>query len=167
MAKPALTRDEAAQRAALLDVTSYDVDLDLTTSESTFLSTSTIAFTCREPGASTWIDIVAPRVVSATLNGSVVDVSAHDGQRLPLAELAAENILVLTAECAYSRTGEGLHRLVDPVDKEVYVYTQFETADAQRAYACFDQPDLKSVFTFHVTAPSHWQTRPAQARGVR
>jgi aminopeptidase N len=157
VAHPALSRDEAAQRAALVDVTSYDIDLDLTTSEATFASTTTVRFTCREPGASTWIDLVAPRVLSASLNGAAVDVSGFTGQRLPLTGLAAENTLVVAAECAYSRTGEGLHRLVDPVDEEVYLYTQFETADAQRVYACFDQPDLKAVFTLHVTAPDHWQ----------
>ncbi len=157
MAHPALTRDEAVERAALLAVAAYDIALDLTTSEATFASTTTVTFTCREPGASTWIDLVAPTVLSATLNGEPVDVSAHTGQRLPLVGLAAENTLVVVAECAYSRTGEGLHRLVDPVDDEVYLYSQFEMADAQRVYACFDQPDLKATFTLHVTAPEHWQ----------
>ncbi len=157
MAHPALTRDEAAQRAALLQVETYDIELDLTTSDTTFASTTTVTFACREPGASIWIDLVAPQVISATLNGEPVDVSAHTGQRLPLPALAAQNTLVVVAECAYSRTGEGLHRLVDPVDDEVYLYSQFEMADAQRVYACFDQPDLKAVYTFHVTAPEHWQ----------
>ena len=158
MANPALARDEAAERAALLAVQAYDIALDLTTSESTFASTSTITFTCTAPGTgTTWIDLVAPRVVSATLNGVPIDVSGYTGQRLPLPALAADNTLEVVAECAYSRTGEGLHRLVDPVDDEVYLYSQFEMADAQRVYACFDQPDLKSVFTFHVTAPEHWQ----------
>jgi aminopeptidase N len=157
VANPALARDEAAERAALLAVQAYDIELDLTTSDTTFASTSTVRFTCTTPGARTWIDLVAPHVVSAVLNGVPIDVSGHTGQRLPLPALAAENTLVVAAECAYSRTGEGLHRLVDPVDDEVYLYSQFEMADAQRVYACFDQPDLKSAFTFHVTAPEHWQ----------
>ena len=157
MANPALARDEAVERAALLAVHAYDIELDLTTSPESFASTTTITFSCSAPGASTWIDLVAPRLVSATLNGDPVDVMTYTGQRLPLAGLADENTLVVVAECAYSRTGEGLHRLVDPVDGEVYLYSQFEMADAQRVYACFDQPDLKSVFTLHVTAPEHWQ----------
>ena len=57
----------------------------------------------------------------------------------------------------YTNTGEGLHRFVDPVDGAVYLYSQFETADAKRLYACFDQPDLKARFTFTVTAPADWQ----------
>ncbi len=157
MTVPALTRDEAAQRAALLSVQSYDIELDLTTSPSTFACTTTIRFTAHEPGARTWVDLIAPTVMSATLNGDPVDLTGYTGQRLPLPPLAADNTLVVVAEAAYSRTGEGLHRLVDPVDDEVYLYTQFEMADAQRMYACFDQPDLKSVFTLHATAPDHWQ----------
>ncbi|HEX6888953.1 MAG TPA: aminopeptidase N [Candidatus Nanopelagicales bacterium] len=157
MAKPCLTRDEAATRAALLEVIGYDIDLDLTTSDTTFASTSTITFTAATPGGSTWVDIIAPRLVSATLNGSALDLAGYDGQRLPVPGLAVENTLVVVAECAFSRTGEGLHRLVDPVDDEVYLYTQFESADAQRMYACFDQPDLKAVYTLHVTGPDHWQ----------
>ena len=54
-------------------------------------------------------------------------------------------------------TGEGLHRFVDPVDEEVYLYTQFEVADCRRMFAVFEQPDLKATFAFTVTAPSHWQ----------
>ncbi len=157
MAVPTLTQDEAAQRAALLAVQGYDIDLDLTTSPTTFASTTTVTFSVREPGTSTWIDLIAPEVVTATLNGEPVDLTGYTGQRLPLPALAAENTLVVVAQCAYSRTGEGLHRLVDPVDDEVYLYTQFEMADAQRVYACFDQPDLKAVFSLHVTAPDHWQ----------
>ncbi len=156
MAHPALTREEAAERSALIAVEAYDIRLDLTSSPSTFASRTAVTFTCRAPGSSSWIDIVAPTLHSATLNGKPLDLASHDGQRLPLPDLAQRNELTVVADCAYSRTGEGLHRLVDPVDDEVYVYTQFETADAQRAYACFDQPDLKSVFTWHVTAPRHW-----------
>ena len=55
------------------------------------------------------------------------------------------------------RTGEGLHRFVDPVDKAVYLYTQFEVIDARRMFACFDQPDLKATFAFTVTAPDDWE----------
>ncbi len=83
-------------------------------------------------------------------------MSGFDGSRLELPGLAEANELVVDAVCAYSRTGEGLHRFVDPVDGEVYLYTQFETYDAHRMYACFDQPDLKANFTLQVTAPSHW-----------
>ena len=76
---------------------------------------------------------------------------------IALTGLAEHNVLVVDADCRYSNTGEGLHRFVDPVDSEVYLYSQFETADAKRMFACFDQPDLKATFDISVTAPQHWQ----------
>ncbi|KQP64191.1 aminopeptidase N [Nocardioides sp. Leaf285] len=153
-----LTRDEAATRAALLDVSSYSVDLDLTTSETTFASTTTIEFTCSEPGAETFADLVDATVHSITLNGEPLDpATAYADSRIALSGLAATNTLVVVADCTYSRTGEGLHRFVDPVDDRVYLYSQFEVPDARRVFTTFEQPDLKSVFTFVVRAPEQWK----------
>ncbi|WP_205475003.1 aminopeptidase N [Nocardioides sp. SYSU D00038] len=153
-----LTRDEAAARAALLEVTSYEVELDLTTGDTTFGSTTTIAFTCSEPGAETFADLVGATVHEITLNGTAVDpATAYADSRIRLTGLAAENTLVVRADCTYSRTGEGLHRFVDPADDRVYLYSQFEVPDARRVFTTFEQPDLKSVFTFVVTAPEHWK----------
>ncbi|MEJ7795960.1 MAG: aminopeptidase N [Nocardioides sp.] len=153
-----LTRDEAATRAALLDIESYTVDLDLTTSEKTFSSTTTVRFTCRQPGHGTFVDLVGAEIHSLTLNGRTLDpAEVYADSRIALADLAADNELVVVADCIYSRSGEGLHRFVDPVDDRVYLYSQFEVPDARRVYATFEQPDLKSRFTFNVTAPDHWK----------
>lgn len=152
-----LTQVEAAERGRLLDVTGYDITLDLTGSE-TFRSTTVITFRCTEPGATTFVEAAAARINSATLNGAPVDISGWTPENgLPLSGLAAENTLVVDGDFKFSASGQGLQRSVDPVDQEVYLYSQFETADAQRTYACFDQPDLKSVFTWHATVPAHWK----------
>ncbi|MGB0436448.1 MAG: aminopeptidase N, partial [Mycobacterium sp.] len=162
MALPNLTRDQAAERAALVTVDSYHVALDLTDGngkpgENTFHSLTTVEFDALA-GADTYIDLAADTVRSATLNGVGIDVSGYDESTgIPLTGLAARNRLVVDAHCRYSNTGEGLHRFVDPVDDEVYLYSQFETADAKRMFACFDQPDLKAAFDITVTAPAHWQ----------
>lgn len=158
MALPNLTRDEAIERAALVTVGNYSIALDLTTgSETTFRSTTTVEFEAL-PGADTYIDLAADTVHSAVLNGIDIDVSGYDESTgIVLQGLEKTNILVVDADCRYSNTGEGLHRFVDPVDSEVYLYSQFETADAKRMFACFDQPDLKATFDVTVTAPSHWQ----------
>ena len=63
-------------------------------------------------------------------------------------------MLVVVADAMYTNTGEGLHRFVDPVDDEVYLYTQFEVPDSRRVFAVFEQPDLKATFRFTVTAPA-------------
>ena len=152
-----LTRDEAHDRAGLLDVRAYHVALDLTGGESTFTSVTTVTFGCSRPGAGTFIELTAPAVREITLNGEPVERAAFDGDRITLANLASDNVLRVDAECAYSRSGEGLHRFSDPVDGDVYTYTDFETYDAHRVYACFDQPDLKATFEFSVTAPASWR----------
>jgi aminopeptidase N len=168
-----LTRDEARDRARLLTVESYNVDLDLTTGAETFVSDTTIRFGCAEPGASTFVDLHGAKVREITLNGQSLDPGSYDAEkgRIPLPRLAASNELRVVADAAYSRTGEGLHRFVDPVDSKVYLYTQFETCDAHRMYTCFDQPDLKARFELSVTAPEDWQvitnSAPDRSEGGR
>ncbi len=153
-----LTREEARSRADLLSVDSYTVELDLTTDERTFGSTTVIRFGCSRPGASTFADLVGATVHEVTLNGASLDpAKVYRDNRIQLDDLQADNELRVVADCRYSRTGEGLHRFVDPADERVYTYTQFEVPDARRVYTTFEQPDLKGSFTFNVTAPSHWK----------
>ncbi|MDP9431737.1 MAG: aminopeptidase N, partial [Actinomycetota bacterium] len=152
-----LHRSQAAERARLLHVDGYLVELDLTTGDSSFRSRTVVSFGCTEPGASTFVNLTASAVTEITLNGRRLDPGeVFDGNRLTLPALASDNELTVVADCPYMRTGEGLHRFVDPVDGSVYLYTQFETFDAHRMYACFDQPDLKATFTLTVTAPPAW-----------
>jgi aminopeptidase N len=153
-----LTRDEAAARAAVVAVDHYDVTLDLTTSDTTFRSTTTVTFTSTEPGAATFVDLIAPSVEAITLNGESLDPVTHfDGFRVTVPATAERNTLTVDATAAYMNTGEGLHRFTDPVDGEVYLYSQFEVADCRRMFAVFEQPDLKATYAFTVTAPDHWQ----------
>ena len=152
-----ITRAQAQERARLIESRSYDVTVDLT-GDTLFTSVTKATFGCRTPGADTWIDLIAPQVHSVVLNGASLDITqVFDGNRIDLPNLLAENEVVITADCAYMNTGEGLHRFVDPVDNETYLYTQFESADARRMFACFEQPDLKATFALTVTAPSHWK----------
>jgi aminopeptidase N len=151
-----LTRIEAQERRAVVDTESYEIALDLTTGAELFRSTSTIRFAATE-GASTFVDLIAERVHRITLNGVDIDVSAFADSRILLENLAAQNVLIVDADARYTNSGEGLHRFVDPVDGEVYLYSQFEVPDARRVFAVFEQPDLKATFQFTVTAPAGWQ----------
>ncbi|MEU1124477.1 aminopeptidase N [Streptomyces sp. NPDC005899] len=168
-----LSRDEARERAELLTVDGYEVALDLRSAVGepdgddgeagprTFRSVTTIRFRSARTGASTFADLLAPSVDAVTLNGRALEPAAvFDGTRITLDGLAeGENVLVVDARCAYSRTGEGMHRFVDPEDGEVYLYTQYEPADARRVFANFEQPDLKAPYRFQVTAPAGWTVR--------
>ncbi|OEJ35653.1 aminopeptidase N [Streptomyces subrutilus] len=155
-----LTREEAQQRAKLLTVDSYEVELDLSGAQEggTYPSVTTVRFQSAEAGAETFIDLVAPAVHEVVLNGKALDVAAvFRDSRIALKHLAAgPNELRVVADCAYTNTGEGLHRFVDPVDQQAYLYTQFEVPDARRVFASFEQPDLKATFQFTVTAPEGW-----------
>jgi len=152
-----LTRIEAQERRAVVETHEYDVVLDLTTGPEVFRSTATVRFAATE-GASTFIDLIARDVHSITLNGRAIDPTVvFADSRIVLDGLAAENELVVEADCLYTNTGEGLHRFVDPVDGEVYLYSQFEVPDSRRVFAVFEQPDLKAGFRFTVTAPAAWK----------
>ena len=147
---------EAAERSALIQVSSYAIDLDLTTGAENFRVKTTVTFAGLKPGATTYIDCVGARVISAKLNGAEFD-PRFDGETIYLPALAAENVLEIEHDGVYSNSGEGLHRFVDPADDEVYLYTQFETGDARRMYACFDQPDQKATFAISTITPDHWE----------
>ncbi|GAA2347689.1 aminopeptidase N [Dactylosporangium salmoneum] len=164
---PSLTRAEAVQRARLLRVHSYTVELDLTGTER-FTSRTVVDFACTDPGAATFAEVKGAETVRARLNGRPLDLAAGPaGDRLPLAPLEASNRLEVEFSAPYSGTGEGLHRFADPEDGEVYLYGQAPIDDAPRMFACFDQPDLKAPIALTVLAPPAWTVRanaPLRAR---
>ncbi|EXU69958.1 aminopeptidase N [Streptomyces sp. PRh5] len=155
-----LTREEAQQRARLLTVDAYEIELDLSGAQEggTYRSVTTVRFDAAESGAESFIDLVAPTVHEVVLNGEALDPNeVFKDSRIALPGLlAGRNELRVVADCAYTNTGEGLHRFVDPVDQQAYLYTQFEVPDARRVFASFEQPDLKGTFQFTVTAPEGW-----------
>ncbi|NYF17111.1 aminopeptidase N [Microbacterium sp. AK009] len=152
-----LTRLEAQERRSAVDTDSYEVDLDLTRGDEIFGSRTVVRFR-GQPGASTFMDLIAREVREITLNGRSIDpAEAFADSRIALDALAEDNELVIDADCVYTNTGEGLHRFVDPVDGEVYLYSQFEVPDSRRMFAVFEQPDLKATFRFTVTAPETWE----------
>ena len=152
-----LTRTEAVERSRMIEVGHYDVTLDLKYSDTHFLSTTKVSFTSREIG-STFIDLRAEEIQEVRLNGNPLPTNSYNPTYgIPLSGLqVADYTLEVTAKIPYSRTGEGLHRFVDPADDKVYLYTQFETADAKRVFACFDQPDMKATYALHFKAPEDW-----------
>jgi aminopeptidase N len=152
-----LTREEARERAELISVERYDVAVDLRAlfEGEVWAATSTISFTCRTPGATTFVDCVG-KVSSVTLNGRELDPATAEGGRLPLPDLAADNVLVVSSAQHDTSSGNAILRTVDPNDKLVYVWSTFEPDMARFAWACFDQPDLKAPHGFVVDAHESW-----------
>jgi aminopeptidase N len=162
---PSLTRAEATDRAATVDVDAYDVVLDLTGPGRTFRSHTVLTFGA-QPGTTTFVELEPAELISATLNGVPLDAGTLTGSRLPLPGLADHNRLVVEAEMAYSNTGEGLHRFADPADGRTYLYAHMFLDGARRILPCFDQPDLKATFRLTVTAPEDWLVASNSAPAV-
>lgn len=152
-----LTREEANARSQMIDVKHYDVHLDLTSSETHFISTTVVSFRVKQAG-STFIDLRGEELLELRLNGAPLPTNAYEAKYgVPLSGLqVADYELKVVAKIPYSHTGEGLHRFVDPADEKVYLYTQFETADAKRVFACFDQPNMKATYSLAFDAPADW-----------
>ncbi|WP_306592494.1 aminopeptidase N [Corynebacterium striatum] len=152
-----LTRGEANARSQMIDVKHYDVHLDLTDSETHFISTTVVSFHVKQAG-STFIDLRGEELLELRLNGAPLPTNAYEAKfGVPLSGLqVADYELKVVAKIPYSHTGEGLHRFVDPADEKVYLYTQFETADAKRVFACFDQPNMKATYSLAFDAPADW-----------
>lgn len=159
-----LTRTETAARSAAVDLHRIRLELDVTgaldAANTGFPVTTTLEFDATT--AETWADFLGEAVHEVVVNGQSRDVE-WDGARIRLRGLAAHNTVVIRATGAYSRSGEGLHRFVDPVDAGVYLYTHDEPADARRFMACFEQPDMKAAITVVVTAPEGWETLSNQS----
>lgn len=160
MVQSSLTRAEATTRAEQIRVASYDVTVDLSgaldPAQTTFGSQVTVRFTA-EDGAETFIDFIHDSISLVELNGDELDVDdIVEGSRIRLPELEGANELTVVGRALYSRSGEGLHRYVDPQDGNVYTYTQYEPADCRSVFPVFEQPDLKASFTFTVITPPEW-----------
>jgi aminopeptidase N len=151
-----LTYSEARERARLIDVLHYRVELDLTGGGDVFGSVTTIRFGCRAPGAASFAELRPARLRRVVLNGRDLDPAALTGNRLPLTGLRAANELRVEADMPYSRAGAGLHRFTDAADGRTYLALHGGLDHAQRVFAAFDQPDLKAPFSVAVAAPGSW-----------
>ncbi|MCS3842380.1 aminopeptidase N [Microbacterium sp. AK031] len=164
MSSANLTRQQTAARSTAVKVHDVRVELDVRDAPNPdshgFGTTTTLVFDASQ--SATWIDFIGESVERVAVNGVEVPVE-YDGARITVTGLTASNIVVIEATGIYSRSGEGLHRFVDPVDGETYLYTQYEPADSRRVMACFEQPDMKASYTFVVHAPADWHVLSNQS----
>ncbi|MFD4198378.1 aminopeptidase N, partial [Amycolatopsis thermoflava] len=154
-AKRALTRDEAAVRAAEVGELHYTFTLDLARGDREFATSTVARFHVRTGAAPVFLDFTG-EVDAVECDGSPVPGSAHDGTRVRLDVGPGAHTVRVTGRAQYSRTGEGLHRFRDPLDGRVYLHTKFEPFAAHTVFACFDQPDLKATVELTVTAEDGW-----------
>jgi aminopeptidase N len=153
-----LSQADAAARSARVSNVDYVLDFTLTGKES-FGGTTTLSFDLNDASSPLTIDLDKATVKSVTVNGKSV-APQYNGWfvTLPANSLVkGRNTVAIAYERPHSTNGEGLHRMVDPVDGRVYTYSHFEPAAAHQMFAVFDQPDLKGTYQVNVTAPADWE----------
>jgi len=152
-----LSQDDAFARSARIANVDYVLDFTLTGKE-TFAGTTTVTFDLKDTGSAVTLDLNKAKVKSVSANGKPVPTRYNDWFITiePGALVKGRNTVTVAYERAHSTNGEGLHRMVDPVDGKVYTYSHFEPVAAQQMFALFDQPDLKASYTVSVTAPKDW-----------
>src|SRR5450759_5393675 len=146
-----------AARAARVGPIAYDIRLELSAEQTTYRGEVRITFPVRGT-ADLFLDFRGGTIEHLEVNGMPVDRPERPGARivLPGPLLAPETSVRVVYENAYDRNGDGFHRFVDPVDGEVYVYSNFEPFEAHRLFPCFDQPDLKGTLAIRATVPAAW-----------
>lgn len=153
-----LSEADAMARSARVSNVDYVLDFTLTGKEN-FAGTTTVSFDLKDTDAALTIDLDKATIKSLSVNGKQV-TPRYNNWFVTLApeDLAkGRNTVTIAYERAHSTNGEGLHRMVDPVDGRVYTYSHFEPAAAHQMFAVFDQPDLKATYTVTVNAPADWQ----------
>jgi aminopeptidase N len=155
---PFLSQGDAAARSARVSNVDYALDFTLTGKES-FSATTTLSFDLADTSSPLTIDLDKATVKSVTVNGKQVTPQYNQWFITIAAQDLAKgrNTVTVAYDRPHSTNGEGLHRMVDPVDGKVYTYSHFEPAAAHQMFALFDQPDLKATYKLTVTAPADWQ----------
>ena len=155
---PYLSQADAAARSARVSNVAYVLDFTLTGGE-TFSNTTTVAFDLKDNAQPLTLDLDKATVKRLVVNGKQVAAPQYNNWFITLAAAdlkAGRNSVTVEFERKHSTNGEGLHRMVDPVDGRVYTYSHFEPAAAHQMFALFDQPDLKATYQVSVTAPADW-----------
>ncbi|USX27691.1 aminopeptidase N [Oxalobacteraceae bacterium OTU3CINTB1] len=152
-----LSQEDAAARSARVSNVDYTLAFALTGKE-TFSGTTTLAFDLSDATQPLTIDLDKATIASLTVNGKAVTPQYNQWfiTLAPQDLKAGRNTVAIAYTRLHSTNGEGLHRMVDPVDGRVYTYSHFEPAAAHQMFALFDQPDLKGTFQVSVTAPADW-----------
>jgi aminopeptidase N len=148
-----LSQADAAARSARVANVAYLLDFTLTGKES-FAGTTVLQFDLADTAQPLTIDLNKAGIESLTVNGKQV-APQYNGWFVTLDPqflAKGRNTVRIAYTRPHSTNGEGLHRMVDPLDGRVYTYSHFEPAAAQQMFALFDQPDLKATYQVTVTA---------------
>ncbi len=160
MGNDTLTQYAAMQRSSHISNTKYKINVALDEVKSYYTGDMTISFTLTDYSNDLRVDYKQGKILNLKINGKDEKTFRQSGQAffLPSADLKeGSNTVLINYQHEYDHEGVGFHRFQDPKDHAVYLYTMFEPNDAARFMPCFDQPDIKGVFSLSLTAPQSWQ----------
>jgi aminopeptidase N len=108
-----------------------------------------------------WLDFREGSISSLTINGETASTEIQNGHvELPAKLIKlGENLVVIDFQAPVAPAGKAITRFEDKDDGSEYIYTLFVPMDAEMAFPCFDQPDLKAKFRLTLktlNAPEDW-----------
>lgn len=145
----------------------YDLTLEPDLDHATFTGSVAIAVEVTEPVDTVWLNAAELNIASAALEDTsgqrtsipeVELVDKHERVRLGLGQTVPMGTYQLRLEFdgILNDKLHGFYRSMfqDEAGQEhIIATTQFETADARRAFPCFDEPDFKAVFGVTLIVP--------------
>lgn len=159
-----LTYEEATLRAKQIIRPNYTLWFRFDEVTDSYDGRTVINFEFRPKGKelaeTLFIDFEDGIIRTLTVNGQVQSSPQYDGQRVSLETdelLPGSNRIEISFSHPYRQDGTGLHRFEDPIDHQVYLYSNLEPFNAHRMFPCFDQPDLKASYELTVETPAGWE----------
>ncbi|MGH9742975.1 MAG: M1 family aminopeptidase, partial [Candidatus Acidiferrum sp.] len=152
-----IPRELARQRAAQLSDLSYHLRFALVPRASSTTGHEDLRFHSNS-SAAVLLDFREGTVTDLTVNGAGVPAKIENGH----IELSAgtirsgENTVSIDFTAPVAAAAKAITRFEDKDDNTEYLYTLFVPMDAEMAFPCFDQPDLKGRFRLELTAPETW-----------
>lgn len=153
-AGPGISRALAAARAQRVSNLRYDLSFTLAEHAATIPGSGTVEFDSRT-GGDLLIDYRDGSLQAATLNDHAISTQLDQGH-LHIPARAGRNVLRVSFLSYAAPAGKAFTRYADKDDGSEYIYTLFVPMDANMAFPCFDQPDLKAEFTLAVQHPAGW-----------
>jgi len=152
-----IPRDLARQRAQQISDVRYHLSYTLTPHAPSVAGHEEIQFRLQSAGM-VMLDFREGTIADAIVNGKAAVVKIENGHIQLPGELlqAGENKVSLNFTAPVAPAGKAITRFEDKDDGSEYIYTLFVPMDADMAFPCFDQPDIKAKFRLEVSTPQDW-----------
>ncbi len=152
-----IPRELARQRAAQLSDIRYHIRLTLTPRAPSASGHEDLQFHS-STSSPVLLDFREGTLANLTVNGVAVSAKIENGHiEFPASAIhAGENTVSMDFTAPVATAGKAITRFEDKDDNTEYLYTLFVPMDAEMAFPCFDQPDLKGRFHLELTAPENW-----------